>query len=65
MLDVIRKSFSFIEKFFCCNFFSLERMEEHRDLAKKKKKKERTMGKGAKIMVVGAINAYVSGSHLL
>jgi hypothetical protein len=34
-------TFSFIENFFCSNFFFLERMEEHRDLAKKRKKKQR------------------------
>jgi hypothetical protein len=41
MLDVIGKSFSFIENFFCCNFFFfLERMEKHIDLAKKKKREQ-------------------------
>ena len=64
------KIFSFIENFFYCNFFFSERMVEHKDLATKKRKKKkeeakRTIGKGAKIMIVGAINALVSGSHLL
>ena len=59
-------TFSFIENFFGCNFFFLERMEEYRDLAKKEKKKEtKITGKRVKIMVVGVINAHVSGSHLL
>ena len=62
-LDVIGKIFSFIENFFCCKFFFSKRMEEHRDLAKKKT--ERTMGKGAKVMVVRVINAPVNRSHLL
>jgi uncharacterized membrane protein len=50
--------------FFVVNFFFSKRMKEHRDLAKKKKTK-RTMGKRAKVMVVGVINASVNRSHLL
>jgi hypothetical protein len=66
MLYVTRKIFSFIKNFFfilIC-FFS-ERMLEHKDLEKKKRERERENNrKGAKIMVVGAINASVCLSHL-
>jgi Na+/H+ antiporter NhaD/arsenite permease-like protein len=45
--------------FFVVNFFFSKRMEEHRDLAKKKT--ERTTGKGAKVMVVRVLMLLLMG----
>ena len=42
-------------------FFFSERVVEHKDLAKKKK---RTMGKGTKIMIVGVINVVIYRFYL-
>ena len=61
------ESFSFIENFFfVVIFFSQKKWRNIEILQKKEKKKGKkiTMGKGSKIIFVGAINVSLSGSHL-